>query len=170
MESKADLKESAASWTDGGIHSVRFLEANQLQRGLLRRSGALLANEVLDVIYAFKTGKSMAGAVAVRLDEIQQHANVSAREVAQLLNTTPETVSRWRTGRTEPQPDRRDSLLRLEWLVKELSELYPPEEAHLWLYSPHKRLAGQRPADLIQAGKTEDVLRVIAQLKDGAFV
>jgi len=112
----------------------------------------------------------MAGALALRLDQIQQHARVSAREFAELLNTTPETVSRWRTGRTEPQPDRRDSLLRLEWLVKELSELYPPEEAHLWLFSPHKRLDGRRPADLIQMGKTEEVLRIIAQLKDGAFV
>jgi transcriptional regulator with XRE-family HTH domain len=112
----------------------------------------------------------MAGALAVRLDQIQQHAKVSAREVAHLLNTTPETVSRWRTGRAEPQPDRRDNLLRLEWLVKELSELYPPSEAHLWLYSPHKRLGGQRPADLIQAGKPEEVLRIITQLKDGAFV
>lgn len=122
------------------------------------------------MIYAFKTGNQMAGAVSIRLDQIQKYARVNAREVARLLNTTPETVSRWRTGRTEPQPDRRDSLLRLEWLVKELSELYPPHEAHLWLYSPHKRFEGQRPADLIQAGKTEDVLRIIAQLKDGAFV
>jgi uncharacterized protein (DUF2384 family) len=122
------------------------------------------------MIYAFRTGNPMAGAVATRLDEIRKFARVNAREVAWLLNTTPETVSRWRTGRTEPQPDRRDNLLRLEWLVKELSELYPPKEAHLWLYSPHKRLAGQRPADLIQAGKTEDVLQIIAQLRDGAFV
>jgi transcriptional regulator with XRE-family HTH domain len=112
----------------------------------------------------------MNSAVAVRLDQIQHHARVSAREVADLLNTTPETVSRWRQGRTQPQPDRRDSLLRLEWLVKELAELYPPAEAHMWLYSPHKRLAGQRPADLIQAGQSEQVLRIIAQLKDGAFV
>jgi transcriptional regulator with XRE-family HTH domain len=112
----------------------------------------------------------MAGALALRLDQIQRSAKVSAREVAELLNTTPETVSRWRSGRTEPQPDRRDSLLRLEWLVKELAELYPPDEAHLWLYSAHKRLAGRRPADFIQEGKTEEVLRIIAQLKDGAFV
>jgi transcriptional regulator with XRE-family HTH domain len=112
----------------------------------------------------------MSGALAIRLDQIQKYASISAREVAQLLNTTPETVSRWRTGRTEPQPDRRDSLLRLEWLLKELSELYAPQEAHLWLYSPHKRLVGERPADLIQRGKMEEVLRIIAQLKDGAFV
>jgi transcriptional regulator with XRE-family HTH domain len=112
----------------------------------------------------------MAVAIALRLDEIQKRADISAREVAQLLNTTPETVSRWRKGRMEPQPDRRDSLLRLEWLANELSELYPPAEAHLWLYSPHKRLGGQRPADLIAVGRTEEVLDIIAQLKDGAFV
>jgi putative toxin-antitoxin system antitoxin component (TIGR02293 family) len=109
-------------------------------------------------------------AIAVRLDQIQQNADVTAREVAELLNVAPETVSRWRKGRAEPQPDLRDSLLRLEWLVKELSELYEPSEAHLWLYSPHKRLGGQRPVDFIQSGKTEEVLRIIAQLKDGAFV
>ena len=64
---------------------------------------------------------------------------------------------------------RRDSLLRLEWLVKELAELYPPDEAHVWLYSSHKCLSGRRPADLIEEGNTE-VLRIIAQVKDGAFV
>jgi transcriptional regulator with XRE-family HTH domain len=112
----------------------------------------------------------MAGAVAARLDKIQEDAGVTAREVAQLLNTTPETVSRWRTGRAEPQPDRRDNLLRLQWLVRELAELYPPDEAHLWLFSPHKLLRGERPADLIQQGRADEVQRIIAQLQDGAYV
>lgn len=112
----------------------------------------------------------MAGALAARLDKVQQKGGITAREVAQLLNTTPETVSRWRAGRTQPQPDRRDHLLRLEWLMSELGDLYSPEEACLWLFSPHKLLGGDRPADRIQQGKIEDVLTVIDQLKDGAFV
>ena len=112
----------------------------------------------------------MAGALATRLDKVQQEGGITAREVAQLLNTTPETVSRWRTGRTQPQPDRRDYLLRLEWLISELGDLYSPEEARLWLFSPHKLLGGDRPADRIQQGRIEDVLTVIAQLKDGAYV
>jgi transcriptional regulator with XRE-family HTH domain len=112
----------------------------------------------------------MAGALATRLDKVQQKGGITAREVAQLLNTTPETVSRWRAGRTQPQPDRRDYLLRLEWLIGELGDLYSPEEARLWLFSPHKLLRGDRPADRIQQGKIEDVLTVIAQLKDGAYV
>lgn len=112
----------------------------------------------------------MPSGLAVRLDNVQQNAGVTAREIAQLLNTTPETVSRWRAGKTQPQPDRRDYLLRLEWLVSELADLYSPEEAHLWLFAPHKMLGGDRPADRIQQGKIEDVLAIIDQLKSGAHV
>lgn len=111
----------------------------------------------------------MPNAVAERLDAIQRIAGFTGREVAQLLRTTPETISRWRGGKCEPQPKLRDSLLHLEWLVSELAELYHPQEAHLWLFSPHKQLKGQRPVDLIERGETEQVLQIIAQLKDGAY-
>jgi len=111
----------------------------------------------------------MTNAIAERIEGIQKFAGVTAREVAQLLGTTPETISRWRGGKTEPQPKMRDSLLQLEWLLSELAELYAPQEAHLWLFSPHKLLGGGRPVDLIERGETEQVLRIIAQLKDGAY-
>jgi transcriptional regulator with XRE-family HTH domain len=109
-------------------------------------------------------------AIAIRLREIITKAGVTAKEVSRLLNTTPETVSRWNTGKTEPQPTSRDDILRLEWLVGELADLYPPQEARLWLFSPHKQLRGETPATAIAAGRMEDVLRIIGQLKDGAFI
>jgi transcriptional regulator with XRE-family HTH domain len=112
----------------------------------------------------------MASAIAARLREIQSKGRMTAKEISRLLNTTPETVSRWNTGRNEPQPKSRDEILRLAWLVGELSELYPPEEANLWLFSPHKLLRGQTPADAIASGQMEEVLRIIAQLKDGAYI
>lgn len=111
----------------------------------------------------------MANPLSLRLDGIQNKANVSDREVSDLLNTRPETVSRWRTGRTEPQPRSLELLLRLEWLIGELSELYGPDDARLWLYSPHKLLNGDRPADRIKHEQMDDVLRLISQLKDGAY-
>jgi len=111
----------------------------------------------------------MSNAIAERIEGIQRSASFTSREVAQLLGTTPETISRWRGGKTEPQPKLRDSLLQLEWLVGELAEIYPPQEAHLWLFAPHKLLAGERPVDLIEQGKAERVLQIIAQLKDGAY-
>lgn len=114
--------------------------------------------------------ETMASALATRLDVIRDRGGVKAREVAQLLDTTPQTVSRWHTGKVEPQPDRLHRLLTLEWLVGELAELYEPDEARLWLFSPHRLLGGERPADRIQQGKVDDVLALIAQLRDGAFV
>lgn len=112
----------------------------------------------------------MSSALSEKLDNIQEHAAISAREVAQLLNTRPETLSRWRGGKTEPQPRSRDTLLHLWWLTTQLAELYDPSTAHLWLFSPHKLLNGERPVDLIQRGQTEPVLKIITQIKDGAYL
>ena len=89
--------------------------------------------------------------------------------MAQLLDTTPETVSRWSTGRVEPQRDRLKRLLTLEWLMDELAQFYTPAEAKLWLFSPHRLLQGETPADKIQRGELEDVLTIFEQLRDGTY-
>lgn len=109
------------------------------------------------------------GALARKLDLIQKDAGVQGREIAQLLATTPQTVSRWRTGKAEPQSRSLNRLLTLAWLVEELSEFYAPDEARLWLFSPHRLLKGQRPAERIEEDRTDDVLALIAQLRDGAY-
>lgn len=112
----------------------------------------------------------MPGAVAARLDSIKAHAGVRGRDIAQLLDTTPQTVSRWQQGRVDPQPTKLQQLLALEWLVDQLGEFYAPAEAKLWLFSPHRLLGGATPAVRIQEGKAQDVLALIDQLRDGAFV
>lgn len=113
----------------------------------------------------------MTTAVAKKLISISDRADLKAREIAQLLDTTPETVSRWKSGRVEPQPDKLERLLELEWLVGQLADLYPqPDDARLWLFSRNRLLHGIAPADLIQKGQLNDVLRVIAQVRDGAYV
>jgi transcriptional regulator with XRE-family HTH domain len=108
-------------------------------------------------------------AVAVRLETIRRNAGIKSRDVAQLLGTTPETISRWQKGRVEPSSERLNRLLTLEWLVDQLAEFYRPDEARLWLFSPHRLLAGDRPADRIQSGHVDDVLALIAHLRDGAY-
>lgn len=112
----------------------------------------------------------MPGAVAARLDAIKAHAGVRSREIAELLGTTPQTISRWQQGHVDPQPAKLQQLLTLGWLADELAEFYPPDEARLWLFSPHRLLGGDTPAARIQQGKSQDVLALIDQLRDGAVV
>lgn len=49
----------------------------------------------------------MTSAVAHRLDSIKDLAGVRSREIAELLDTTPQTVSRWQQGRVAPWPSHR---------------------------------------------------------------
>ena len=112
----------------------------------------------------------MTSAVAVRLDAIKNRAGIRSREIAQLLDTTPQTISRWQQGRAEPQPTKLQQLLTLEWLTDQLAEFYEPGEARLWLFSPHRLLGGERPADRIAHGDADAVLALIDQLRDGAYI
>ncbi len=112
----------------------------------------------------------MAGAVAVRLDSIQNKASISASEVADLLGTTPQTVSRWRRNVVQPEQERLRLLLDLDWLASQLADFYDPDEARLWLFARHALLEGDRPFDRIKAGRMDDVLALIDQLRSGAVV
>ncbi len=56
-----------------------------------------------------------------------------------------------------------------EFFLTELSEFYSPDEAKLWLFSPH-RLLGETAEARIQSGKTHDVFALLDQLRSGAYV
>ncbi len=112
----------------------------------------------------------MASALKERLDSIKAKGGVKGTDLAQILDTTPQTISRWATGKTEPQPNALQRVLYLEWLIDQLSEFYGPKEARLWLFAPHPLLGGVTPAACIKGGGIEQVLALIDQLRDGAYV
>ena len=111
----------------------------------------------------------MATAVARKLDSITRSGGIRGRDVAQLLKTTPQTVSRWRTGRSTPRPNSLDRLLRLEWLASQLAQFYTPGDARVWLFSPHRDLEGERPVDLIANDRMDEVLAIIDRLQSVAY-
>ncbi|MBA8888725.1 uncharacterized protein (DUF2384 family) [Dokdonella fugitiva] len=112
----------------------------------------------------------MSNAIARKLDSIQTKSAMRSVDVANLLGARPETVSRWNQGKAFPRPDAQKNLLALEYIVDELSDIYEPKEARLWLFSRQKLLGGNSPADLIQEGKADAVIDVIERLKAGVFV
>jgi hypothetical protein len=111
----------------------------------------------------------MGGAVARKLDSLRAKGAMKNIEVANLLGARPETVSRWNQGKAYPHPSTEKTLLELEYIVDQLSELYEPDEARQWIFSPQKLLAGASPAALIREGRIDEVHRLVSQLRDAVY-
>jgi hypothetical protein len=105
-------------------------------------------------------------AVASRLDALRVKGAMKNIEVANLLGTRPETVSRWNQGRAYPHARTEKMLLELEYIVDQLSDFYEPDEARQWMFAPQKLLDGISPAQLIQDGRIDEVMRLVRQLRD----
>ena len=112
----------------------------------------------------------MSNAISRKLSAIQEKGAMRAVDVANRLNARPETVSRWNQGKAFPRPDAEKMLLQLEFIVDQLSDFYEPQEARLWLYSPQRLLDNQSPADLIQGGRSQEVIAVVNQMRDGVYI
>lgn len=109
-------------------------------------------------------------AIARKLENITAKGGMRLVDIANVLGTRPETVSRWNQGKAFPQPTAERHLLELEWVVEQLADFYEPQEARLWLFSRQKLLEGQIPADLIAADKSDKVLEVISKLREGVYI
>jgi hypothetical protein len=63
-----------------------------------------------------------------RIDTIQKKGAMRSVDIAHLLVTRPETVSRWNQDNAFPRPDTQKLLLDLEYIIDELSDLYEPQD------------------------------------------
>lgn len=59
------------------------------------------------------------------------------------------------------------AIAELRRVAERLADFYEPDEARLWLQTGHPQLNGDRPCDLIGAGRTAEVLEVIDRLESG---
>lgn len=109
-------------------------------------------------------------AIARRLDAIHAKGAMRSSDIANVLEVRPETVSRWNQGKAFPHPNTEKQLLELEFIVDQLSDFYEPGEARLWLFSRQRLLNGETPAELIQKGRVEEVIKAVHQLRDGIYL
>lgn len=112
----------------------------------------------------------MTSAVGRKLESIRQKGAMKHIEVANLLGTRPETVSRWNQGRAYPQPRTEKTLLELEYVVDQLSDFYEPNEARQWIFAPQKLLNGKSPAELIRNGRIDEIMHLVSQLRDAVYL
>ncbi len=106
----------------------------------------------------------MATAVARILDDLRERGGLQGKDIANIVGASPPTVSRWSRGNGVPPLRTQTVIAELRYVVDRLSDVYTPDETRLWLHARHPLLNGQRAIDLINDGRTEEVLAVIERL------
>lgn len=111
----------------------------------------------------------MSTAVIRILDFLRDDGGLQGKDIANIVSVSPATVSRWSSGKATPDLKTQTVIAELRYVVDRLSEFYTKDEIRLWLHTPHHMLNGERAIDLINAGRTEEVLAVIENLEAGAY-
>jgi transcriptional regulator with XRE-family HTH domain len=109
-------------------------------------------------------------AVARLVKDLKDYGGLKGRDIANIIGVSPPTVTRWSKGEGGPTIDKQRIIAELRWVAERLSDFYEPDEARLWLQSAHPQLQGQRPYDLINQGRTNEVLEVIERLDSGVYL
>jgi transcriptional regulator with XRE-family HTH domain len=112
----------------------------------------------------------VATAFRERVQEIEEQAELTHDEVAEIVGTSGRTVSRWGTGATVPQPDARKRLLELAYVSEQLAKVLKEGERNAWLFSPNRLLDHDTPADRIAKGDYRSVMALIEAMADGIVV
>jgi transcriptional regulator with XRE-family HTH domain len=109
-------------------------------------------------------------AVARILDDLEQRGGLKGSDVANIVNVSRPTVSRWKSGKASPPLATQTIIADLRYVVDRLSDFYTPSETRLWLHAKHPLLNNERAIDLIIADRTQEVLAVIERLDAGAYL
>ncbi len=111
----------------------------------------------------------MSTAVSRVLERLRDDGGLQGKDIANIVAVSPATVSRWSSGKATPSLHTQTVIAELRYVVDRLADFYTPDETRLWLHSKHAMLNHERAIDLINAGRTEDVLAIIEALDSGAY-
>ena len=109
----------------------------------------------------------MATAVSKILDHLKDDGGLQGKDIANIVAVSPATVSRWSSGKATPDLKTQTVIAELRYVVDRLADFYTPEETRLWLHARHPMLDNARAIDLINSGRTEQVLAIIEALDPG---
>ena len=88
--------------------------------------------------------------------------------VASLLGVSRSQPSRWRRGEERISAEKQRSLLDLDYVMARLLQLFPPQQAEIWLTS-HNAHLGARPMDVLRLRGAGAVVRAIDAEAQGAY-
>ncbi len=110
------------------------------------------------------------GTVPRYLDELQTGGGLKGADIANAVDVSKATVSRWKSGQIKPQPRHALILSDLYYVVGRLQEYYTADEIRIWLYARHPQLNGERAIDLIHDDRALEVLKVLDRLDNEVYL
>jgi uncharacterized protein (DUF2384 family) len=114
-------------------------------------------------------GRVGSGALAEKVSVARDNLRLTDDEVGSMVDASGRSVARWAAGEVVPQRLNKQRLLELAYVADALAEVVPSDHANVWLFTPHRRLDHEKPADLIQQGRYREVLNLIEAMADGVF-
>lgn len=110
------------------------------------------------------------GAVARYIEELRNVGGLKGTDIANIAEVSKATVSRWAQGAASPHPRTQLILSDLHYIVGRLEEYYSAKEIRTWLYARHPQLNGARAIDLINQGRSEEVLSILDRLDAAVYL
>ena len=109
-------------------------------------------------------------AITKTIDDLHDHGHLRGADLANIVQVSKATVSRWSSGKVTPRPQKQLILSDLRYVVDRLSEFYTPDETRAWLYSKNNLLNGERAIELINEDRTDEVLTAIESFESTAYL
>ena len=109
---------------------------------------------------------STEGLLAERLSRLIH--GLGNNHLASLLDVSPSQPSRWRAGKERMSPESQRRLLDLDYVMARLLQVFPREQAEIWLTS-HNACLGSRPIDVLRLRGAAPVVLAIDAEAQGAY-
>jgi len=112
----------------------------------------------------------MVAVVEKLLGNLRDRGGLQGKDIANIVDVSTATVSRWSHGRSAPNIQTQKLILALWYVVERLAEFNTPDEIRLWLHAPNHLLDGERAIDLIIDDRSKDILAMIERVDAGAYI
>lgn len=86
----------------------------------------------------------MSAAVRKILDHLREDGGLQGKDITNIVEVSPATVSRWFSGKATPDLRTQTVIAELRYVVDRLGEFCTADETLFWLHTPHQMLKGAR--------------------------
>ncbi|HEX8305898.1 MAG TPA: hypothetical protein VF612_13545 [Jatrophihabitans sp.] len=91
------------------------------------------------------------------VDDITR-SGITQTELSHAVGASLRTVQNWAAGNGIPAGAKVRRLLDVQYIVRELREVYTEEGVQIWLHARNRNLGSQRPIELLATGQYDEVL------------